>query len=549
MEPKNNRGRWSSKMSFIMAAAGSAVGLGNLWKFPYIAWNNGGGLFILIYLVAIVLVGLPIMIAEITMGKLSRKNPVGAFRTLSPPKSPFRFVGLLGILTAFIILSYYAVVAGWGIQYSIHSIQGKFYETPKEQIYPLLASEDTKGENLAFVKRKAFEEGTLEPLSDVLKEEMLIDAGIISIDDPPSSETINREWKNNREQISLKLQSQVNLEKWHDYFYSEKQISHDYISWIQKTLLPVYSVKLFVEFVGDPIRTIGFQTIIMLITMLIVIGGVGGGIEKFTRFFMPLLFFMMILLVINSLMLDNEQEGVRFMLFGDPGKLNQYSFLEALGHAFFTLSLGMGAMMTYGSYTRENSNVVSNAIWVTALDTIVALLACLMIFPIIFSYGLDPKESIGILFTTLPLELFKFKGGNIISLVFYCLVLLAAITSAISLLEVVVAYLIDEWKLTRKVAALTATGAIYLLGIGSAVNGDFLEQADALAMIYLLPIGGFLIAIFAGYQINFDLLKKEFTDHNYPQWSITAFRISIRYITPCLVILVMLTPLIKEYWH
>jgi len=544
MRTKNNRGSWSSKMAFVMAAAGSAVGLGNLWKFPYISWQNGGGFFILIYLIAIILIGLPIMIAEISMGKLSRKDPVGAFRVLSPPKSPFRFVGLLGIFTAFIILSYYAVVAGWGIQYSIHSIQGKFYTTPKSEIYPLL-EEDKTGANLAFVKQKAFEAGTKEPIADSLKEALLIDAGLLPNTKMLLPEEINEIWKKNQNSISEKLQSKVNLEKWHDFFYSEKQISNDYLDWIQTTLLPIYSVKLFTDFLDDPYRTIGFQTLIMLITLLIVVGGIGGGIEKFTRIFMPVLFLIISVLVVNSLMLDNEQEGVKFLLFGDPEKLTRFSFLEALGHAFFTLSLGMGAMMTYGSYMKENANVVSNAIWVTAMDTAVALLSCLMIFPIIFSYGLNPQDGIGILFTALPLELFKFTGGNIISLVFYCLILLAAITSAISLLEVVVAYLIDEWNLSRKKAALWAAGAIYIVGIGSAVNGEFLGKADALATIYLLPIGGFLIAVFAGYQIDFNSLKKEFNDHNYPQWSITAFRISIRYITPILVILVMLTPFIK----
>ena len=197
---KKKRDSWSSRMGFILAAAGSAVGLGNLWKFPYIAWENGGGLFILIYLVAIVAIGLPIMIAEISIGKISGKDPVGAFRILSPPKSPFRFVGILGIVTAFVILSYYAVVAGWGIQYSIHSLQGKFYETPKSEIYTLL-EEDNKGENLAFVKRKAFEAATLEPIADSIKKSLLIDAGLLPEQPVELPKDINEIWKKNRHQL------------------------------------------------------------------------------------------------------------------------------------------------------------------------------------------------------------------------------------------------------------------------------------------------------------------------------------------------------------
>ncbi len=540
------RDHWSSRAGFIMAAAGSAVGLGNLWKFPYIAWDNGGGVFILIYLLAIALVGFPIMVSEIAIGKITERDPMGAFRALGGTHTPFRFVGLLGILSAFVILSYYSVVAGWGVQYSIHSAFQRFHEVPVEDLDRLLEKD-----NGAMAKHAALKEALDRPLSDAVKKKLLFDGGVLStqgaLNNEINGEEINRIWTMERSHIADALKETGKSEYWQTHFWQARKQEVDYQPWLQKTLLPAYSSDLFTEFLENPARTSLFHTIIMAVTLLIVMGGIASGIEKFTRFFMPVLLALMLVLVVNSLKLDTEQEGVKFLLFGQPEKLDAFSFLEALGHAFFTLSLGMGAMMTYGSYMRKDSDIVGNSMWVTAMDTVVALLACLMIFPIIFVYNLEPGSGgIGILFTTLPLEFAKFKGGAMLSFLFYLLVLLAAVTSAISLLEVVVTFFVDERGWSRKKAVLSSAFLIFLAGLPSAFSVSFLSSADNIASLLMLPLGGLLITIFTGHRMDMQLIQQEFEKHGYSKNLFLYFKTSIKYITPALV-LVILVKLIHDW--
>jgi neurotransmitter:Na+ symporter, NSS family len=433
------REHWSGSLVFILAAAGSAVGLGNLWKFPYITWKNGGGYFVLLYLICILGLGIPIMIAEIAIGKITAKNPLGAFKMLAGGDSKFRIVGIMGVLGSFLILSYYSVVAGWAMQYSVYAMDGTFN---------------------GIESAKAVE----------------------------------------------------------------------------------YSSSLFKSFLDRPLLLVFWHTIFMALTTLIVLGGIKGGIERSVKVAMPVLFLIILFLVYNSLSLDKDFKTVKFLLQGDPSKINAHSILEAMGHAFFTLSIGMGVMITYGSYLPKNANVLANSFWVVGMDTAIAILACLMIFPIIFVYGMNPAEGgIGILFTTLPLELKKFPMGDFLLIIFYLLVVLAALTSAISLLEVVVTWFSDEKKYSRTKSVLIAAGLIYLAGLPSAYSvGTFLTLADNFTSQVLLPTGGLLIAIYTGYKMDLHLIQHEFSLHHQSKFHFKAFRFTIRYLAPILVFVVLL---------
>lgn len=324
-------------------------------------------------------------------------------------------------------------------------------------------------------------------------------------------------------------------------FYERHAQRVDHEIWLNNLLQPKYSEKSFEDFLKSVWKPLFWHSIFMLITLLIVMGGIREGIEKVSRYMMPILLILMLFLVINSLMLDKEQEGVRFLLMGQPEKLHPYSILEALGHAFFTLSLGMGAMMTYGSYMSESDSAVRDSIWVTGVDTLIALLACLMIFPIIFAYNMNPTSgSIGILFTTLPLELKKLPIGSLLSVLFYILVFLAAITSAISLLEVVTSYFADDRGWGRRKAVLIAGGLVFLCGIPSAFSGSFLKNADNIASRFMLPIGGFFIAVYAGYKMDKNFLRDEFIKSGFTDRSFNIFYFVIRYISPTLVLAVFI---------
>ncbi|MDH5718063.1 MAG: sodium-dependent transporter [Spirochaetia bacterium] len=532
-QPK--RENWSGKLGFILAASGSAVGLGNLWKFPYITWENGGGLFVLIYLLCIFFIGLPIMIAEIGLGKITSRDPVGAFEVLGGKKTPFRFVGVLGVLSAFLILSFYSVVAGWSIEYSIKSISSDFKEIPIQKLSKLL--EDEK--NIKHAGKVAFQESMALPLSDAIKEQLLFDATNENSYLSLSSEELNKVFIQKKDDLSELLVKENKLEYWEKKFFNQKSKNKDFNIWINKILMPAYSSSLFGEFLSNSKKVVLWHLAIMIICLLIVGAGIKKGIEKTTKYLMPMLLFIMFVLMINSLMLDKEQEGIRFLLFGNPSKWNALSIPQAMGHAFFTLSLGMGAMLTYGSYMKKNSDIVSDAIWVTSMDTIIALLACMMIFPIIFVYGLEPTSGgIGILFTTLPLEFFKFSSGAFLSLLFYVLVFLAALTSAISLLEVVVTYLKDEWNFSRVKSVLIGSITIFLAGLPAALHIPFMDYPDTLSTTIMLPMGGFLIAIFTGYKVEKNIFKNEFLNNKYPLWSFNLFYFTIRYITPLAVLIV-----------
>lgn len=441
----NNRGNWGSKLGFILAAAGSAIGLGNLWKFPYITGKHGGGAFVTVYLICILLVGIPIMIAEIYIGKKTQKNPIGAFTELETESKgiihyhkngkilkPFNLIGWMGFIAGFLILSFYSVVIGWVFHFLYLSIKGFENENPH---------------------------------------------------------------------------------------------------------------VLFNNLYINPYLNIFWHTIAMLITIFIVARGIQKGIETANKIMMPLLLFILIGITIYGLTLNNSIESINFMFNPDFSKINSEAVIQALGHSFFTLSLGMGAMITYGSYLNTKTSIVKTALIVTILDTLIALMAGVAIFSIVFSFNLEPSAGPGLIFKTLPIIFSEMKGGYVLAIVFFVLVLFAALTSAISLLEVVVSYFIDEKQWSRKKASWFMGGIIYLLGILSAVsslkifNESYLDFFDGLTTKYIMPIGGFFIITIFAFVLT-DKEKQEELNLTGKLYSIFSF--VVKYITPVLVLWIIL---------
>lgn len=412
-KPKQARENWGSRFGFIMAAAGSAVGLGNIWRFPYLAGENGGGAFLLIYLAFIVFIGFSIMLAEQTMGRMSQLSAVGAYKSVSPR---FSFIGVLGVLTAFFIMGFYPVVGGWASAYIVKSATG------------LLASQEAiPGIFGAFVS------GSWEP-----------------------------------------------------------------ILWM-----------------------LGY----MAVNIIIVSGGVKDGIEKAAKVMMPLLFILLGIIAIRSITLPGAGEGLRFLFVPDWSKVDGSTVLAALGQAFFSLSLGMGCMITFGSYLGKDENLPQNASLVVGLDTTVALLAALAIFPALFAFGMEPAQGPGLVFVVVP-QIFASMGGilgTLLSILFFVALTLAALTSSVSLLEVVVAYLIDQHNFDRKKATIAtgivmATVAVFA-SLSMGVLSDFhilganvFDFLDILTDKIFMAIGGALLAIVVGWFVRKEDLQNEITN-------------------------------------
>ena len=398
----NGREQWSSKFGFILAAAGSAVGLGNIWKFPHMAGENGGGAFTLVYLICILVVGLPILLAEFTLGRRTQASPVGAFSALSDG-SRWKWLGMLGVASAFVILSFYGVIGGWTIKYSLLALAGSFSD---------IAS-STGGAQAEFD-----------------------------------------------------------------------------------------------QFVANPVEPIFWQMIFMGLTVLIILKGVKGGIEKWSKALMPILLGILIVLVIRGVTLDGAMEGIRFLFSPKWGDLTTEGVVLALGHSFFTISLGMGTMITYGSYLRKDQDLLRAGLWVIFIDTAIALLAGVAIFTAVFALGQNPAGGPGLIFVVLPTIFPQMPGGAVFGFLFFALLFVAALTSAISILEVVIAYFIDEKQWSRTQATLAFGGIITMLGIFVSLSFgeynvlksfgemNFFSLMDNMSSKYMLPIGGFLTAVF-----------------------------------------------------
>jgi NSS family neurotransmitter:Na+ symporter len=452
--PTNVRARWSSRISFVLAAAGSAVGLGSIWKFPYITGVNGGSWFVLVYLACIVLVALPIMIAEILIGRTAQRSTVGAFRALSGGGRLWIGVGWLGLAAAFLILSYYFVVSGWTLHYAWLALSGQ------------LVAADTAGFELIFA-------------------------------DVYASPAINLFW--------------------------------------------------FLAFIA--------------ITAAVVIGGVQKGIERCCRALVPLLLLIMAAMLVDAAQGAGFARGIQFV-FGVQGGVTAAGVLEALGHSFFTLSLGMGAMITYGSYLGRKDDAVASASMVAGLDTLISLLACMTIFPIIFAFGLDAAAGPGLVFVSLPVAFAQMSGGQWWAASFFVLLAIAALSSTISLFEVLVSHLVDERHMTRLRASLSSAGALALAGIPAALSGgtqmfgtavqsatsglfggsgkNWFDLVDYVSSNWLLPISGLGIAAFFAWRVGAHAREAAFNSGTRLQKLYWSWVWLLRYLVPPAVVAVFL---------
>ncbi len=446
------RAQWTGRLGFVLAAAGSAIGLGNLWKFPYITYENHGGAFVLVYLAAIAVVGVPIMMAEILLGRRSQRNAVGAFRVLGQGKPGGRLwqgVGFLGVMT-------------------------------------VLSSSRTTA----------------------------------SLRDGPSATS---SWRSPASWARSRITPQICRRS--SASFSAIPTSRSCIS------------------LSSWARRSGSST-----------SGVGRGIERAAKFLMPVLLSILVMLVIYSFWTPGFGEAMRFLFRPNFSELSAGGVLEALGHSFFTLSLGMGAMLTYGSYMRKRDSIPRAALTICALDTLIAIAACIIMFSIIFSFDFEVTKSSTILFTTLPVVFFQLPGGAAVSALFYVLVAFAALTSTISLLEVVASYAIDELGWRRQRATLTMGAAILAFGTLSAVSmggnetlskinligrpstAGVFGTLDYLASNWFLPVGGLLIALFTGWILSRDETKEELEEGNGPLgWALPLWRFLIRIAAPAAV--------------
>ncbi|MGE4527266.1 MAG: sodium-dependent transporter [Rhodospirillaceae bacterium] len=440
------RGNWSSKFGFIMAAAGSAIGLGNIWKFPYVAGKNGGGGFLLIYLAIVATIGFSVLMAELVIGRATQRNPVGALKMLQRGRW-WPLIGYAGIGTAFVILSYYVVVAGWTLAYIGKSLTG------------LLATKD---------------------------------GAVLG--------------------------------------------------------------SLFTGFITDPVEPVLYAGLFTTLTILVVIGGVNQGLERASRVLMPALFVLVVVLCIRSLTLPGAAAGWAFFTQPKWGDVTFRTVIEALGQAFFSLSLGMGTMITYGSYISRDADVADSGFSVVALDTLIACMAGLMILPAVFAFGMNPAAGPGLTFVTLPRVFAQMPGGVVFGPLFFILLAIAALTSAVSLLEVVTAYFVDELGMRRRTCTVAAGVIAFALCIPSSLSlgvwsghtlfgMGFLDIMDFLATNIMLPTGGLAIAAFVGWAVP-DRMVAEFTNGN-PRLAGLArlWLFFVRYVSPAGIFVVLLNGL------
>ncbi len=386
IQASESRGQWGSKFGFIMAAAGSAVGLGNIWRFPYITGQNGGGAFVLVYIFCVLLIGVPLLFTEMGLGRFTKKGTIGAFKDTGAGPFWMGLGAVLALMVSFFVLSYYGVIAGWTIGYVFKTLSG--------------------------------------------------------------------------------------------------------------------STESFADFAANPMYTIPLLGVFILATILIVLGGVSGGIEKAAKILMPILFILVFLVAIRSLTLDGAMAGVEFYLKPDFSKITANSILAALGQAFFSMSIGWGIMITYGSYLSKESNLVNSAIWVGFMDSAIALLAGLMIFPAVFAFGKSPEAGPTLVFQVLPEIFSSMPGGSIIGALFFLLLTVAALTSSISMLEVPASYFIDEKKWSRKKTAWTLGILVFIVGVPSALSSGGAELfTDIHLRIFGNSINGFMDYFFGTFFI------------------------------------------------
>ena len=570
-----HRSHWKTRTGFILAAAGSAVGLGNIWKFPYITGENGGGLFVLIYLICIALVGLPILIAEIMIGRAAQAQPVLAFKKLQGGRTGWSLVGWLGVVAGFIILSFYIVVAGWAMDYTLKSVAGVtnnishkadeqalVYEatTPlsemRSALYEHRVSSLTNDAEKSW--RRQFAPSTWELYEQYQAVQIIVpeDAQNLLRNNDVMSAAVNAAMGHHSQKERVAETNRIRATATEELReLSSDQIRTEATALVRRSHIRDQVSAIFGGLVGDGWTSTFWAAIFMFLTILVIATGVGNGIERACRILMPVLILSIVGLVIYGIFQPGFGRAVSFVFSPDPTSLEARGVLEALGHAFFTLSLGMGAMMTYGSYQRRASGgLLGESVAIAVLDTAIALLACLMMFPIIFSYGQDPSGGPGLVFMSMPLAFAEMgKFGMLLGIVFFGLLVFAALTSAISLLEVVASYLIDAHEWTRARAAWTMGSVIMVFGIITAFSSSkgflmaswlpgygqsFFDTMDVLSSNWMLPLGGLFIAIYAGWIMPERLRDAEISDMN--GLIASSWLVLVRFVAPVMVVIVLL---------
>lgn len=434
-----------SRIGVVAAAAGSAVGLGNIWRFPSQTADGGGALFILVYVGCILFFGIPLMVSEFMVGRSSRANTAGAYHQLAPG-TQWKWVGRLGVLTGFIIMGFYMVVCGWTLVYIFQSVSG--------------------------------------------------------------------------------------------YLSGVTDLSAN-----------------FIALQSNPVKQIIWMILFTLLTAFFILSGVKKGIEQSAKIMMPMLFLLLVILALRAITLDGAEAGLNFLFRPDLSHVKSTLFLDAMGQAFFSLSLGMGCMITYGSYFNDKTPLVKTAVQVSILDTLVAILAGVVIFPAAFALTANPGTIVdelvaggpGLLFITLP-ELFNQMPGSMIwSTLFFCLLALAALTSTISLMEVVTVYIHEEYHISRKKSTLLVTAGVIILGIFASFFSSFFNFLDVASAKFMLPIGGLFISLFVGWYLDKKIVYAQLTNEMSLKFSIGFLKTYIfllRYVVPIAMLAIFIYGLV-----
>jgi neurotransmitter:Na+ symporter, NSS family len=440
----DNRDSFGSKFGIIAATAGSAIGLGNIWRFPYVAGENGGAAFLIVYLGFVLLIGIPVMLSEFAIGRRAQRNVFGSFRKLAPGK-PWYLIGLMGVVAAFMILAFYTAVAGWTLEYLFQSLINGFQGMSSAQL--------------------------------------------------------------------------------NDMYFS---------------------------FIGSPWRPLLWFFVFMALTGFIIMAGVQKGIEKYTKILMPLLLILLVALVIRSVTLPGAAGGIGFLFKPDFSKITASTILEALGQAFFSLSIGMGTLITYASYIQKKENLGSTAVSVAFADTFIAILAGLAIFPAVFAFNIEPGSGEGLVYITLPNIFQQMPGGYFFSIMFFVLLGVAALTSTISVLEVIVAFFVEELKLNRKTATWLATSSVSILGVMCVLSTSSMANVQIggftvfglmnfTSANILLPLGGFFIVLFVAYFLGREKANTELSNEGKLKASyVPLYMFIIKYLAPLAIAFIFL---------
>lgn len=442
---KEKRTGFATRMGAIAATVGSAVGLGNIWRFPYQAGVNGGGAYILVYLLCIVLLGIPIMMSEFIIGRSTHKNMKGAIEQLTPG-SPFKIFSYIGVLGALLICGYYSVVCGWVIEYLWASGTGTLLEHNSDEF-----------------------------------------------------------------------------------------------------------AQIFGTFIGTPDRCVMWTILFLALNFLVLSRGIQKGVERMANIMMPLLFVLLIVFCVNSLMMPGSTKGLNFLFNINFDKLGWKGVIDAMGQAFMSLSLGVTCLITYSSYFKDDSNLMKDAVTISALDTLVAILAGIVIFPAVFSFGLDPKAGPDLIFITLPTIFQQMPGGTIWSTLFFILLFFASITSTISLSEIPITFMVDEYKLSRWKAILLTAVQMAIVAVLSALSFSTLSDVtiigknifdflDFVGPNFFMLLGGLVTAVYVGWILKKDVIHDQLTNGGmrHSRFVHPYIKFCLRYISPVAIIIIFL---------